>query len=500
MTKRTRSIMGLAAALMAAAGVPQARTEQAPSREEVARLQFENGRGHMRRGNYEEALKDFRAVAESYPDSAVADNARLEISRYYLEVADDPVEAVKQAEEILKRYPTSDSAPYAYLVQGQVVLQRSRRRDELEKAVATFDRVPGIYPDADAVPSALYLSAEALRLAQRPADAIARYRRLVAAYPTDAIIPKVHIGTAMALSATGDQVAALEEFQLARSVDAAREDADLARARATTLFRLYIRPAQAPAFAYSAKDSPSIRAKDVTGMVVTARGQGYFSTRTAVVPFMPSGAEPPPAAAKVRGVALDRLGRLVAIDAGSLKVRNAPPVPLSVVQGGVAKALDDVIAAASFKNGEWIVASDDDRAIQRFSPAGKHLGAFANVRASRLAINDFDEVAALDRDAKAIKLFDEAGKPLGAIPERGAGYELKNPVDLAFDAFGHLYVLERNGILVFRPGRPESPFVRAFFEPENSPGALRRAAAFAFDAEGRVYIADDNAEKIRVYE
>src|SRR5262245_20143509 len=75
-------------------------SSQIVSKDEIARLQFENGRAHMRRGNYEEGLKDFRTVAESYPDSSLADNARLEMSRYYVDVADDPERAVKEADEI----------------------------------------------------------------------------------------------------------------------------------------------------------------------------------------------------------------------------------------------------------------------------------------------------------------------------------------------------------------------------------------------------------------
>src|SRR5262245_55215543 len=107
MTTRARTV-GLAATLALSTGL-SLHSQQNPSREEVARLQFENGRGHMRRANYDEALKDFRTVAESYPETSLADNARLEMSRYFLDLGNDVAAAVREAEEILKRYPTSDS-------------------------------------------------------------------------------------------------------------------------------------------------------------------------------------------------------------------------------------------------------------------------------------------------------------------------------------------------------------------------------------------------------
>jgi len=266
------------------------------------------------------------------------------------------------------------------------------------------------------------------------------------------------------------------------------------------MYRLYVRPSQVPAFTYSAKDGalPG-RTNDVQSIVLTARGEGYFTTKSAIVPLVPR-SEPPPATLKPRGLAIDRRGRLVVLEAGSLKQKDRPTLALAVPQGSISKPLEDAMAAVSFRNGDWLVASDDDRGIQRFGPAAKHLGVFAPVRASRLAVNEFDEVAALDRDGKTVRIFDEMGKPVGIVPQRGTGYELKNPVDIAFDALGHLYVLERTAVLVFVPGKQASALVRTFTEPESSPGALRRATAFALDSQGRMYIADDNAEKIRIYQ
>jgi hypothetical protein len=53
---------------------------------------------------------------------------------------------------------------------------------------------------------------------------------------------------------------------------------------------------------------------------------------------------------------------------------------------------------------------------------------------------------------------------------------------------------------VFSPTAKGAPVVRTHSEPETSAGALRRAAAFALDPFGRLYIADDRVERIRVYQ
>ena len=71
--------------------------------EEVARRQLESGRAFAKQGNYTEALKDFRAVADTHPNSSVADNALLEIARYYIDVAGDTKEAAAAVDAIVKK-------------------------------------------------------------------------------------------------------------------------------------------------------------------------------------------------------------------------------------------------------------------------------------------------------------------------------------------------------------------------------------------------------------
>ena len=142
----------------------------------------------------------------------------------------------------------------------------------------------------------------------------------------------------------------------------------------------------------------------------------------------------------------------------------------------------------------------------------------APVRLSRFAIDGTDTIAGLDRDQKAITLLDAGGKPVGHIPYKGAGYELQNPESLAFDSFGHLYVLDHTAIVIFSPfaAAPDAAAPAAkpapttdrgaayhlltiYTEPEKSPGAFHKATAFAIDRAGTVYLYDDRAQRILVY-
>ena len=138
-------ILGLVAA--GSVGLAQ----QAAANEEVARRQLESGRAFARQGNYTEALKDFRAVAETFATTSFADDALLEIARYYLDVEGNAAQAAEAVDQILRMYSTSDSAPDAYVMSGRLALARSRQGDDLKAAIANFDRVIRLFPNSGAV-------------------------------------------------------------------------------------------------------------------------------------------------------------------------------------------------------------------------------------------------------------------------------------------------------------------------------------------------------------
>ena len=158
--------------------------------------------------------------------------------------------------------------------------------------------------------------------------------------------------------------------------------------------------------------------------------------------------------------------------------------------------------------------------IHRYGKTGTYQGPFALSHASRLAVNAVDEVAAIDKDQKAIVFFDATGKISGKIPLKGTGYDLQNPEDLTYDAFGHLYVLDRGAIAVFSPypaappaasaalAAPAAPaasaartyrLVTLFAEPEKSVAGFHKGTAFALNQAGVIYLYDENAKRILVY-
>jgi DNA-binding beta-propeller fold protein YncE len=209
------------------------------------------------------------------------------------------------------------------------------------------------------------------------------------------------------------------------------------------------------------------------------------------------------ASGEMRGVALDRRNRVVAVQRALMVQDSGEKTPalftLTVPRsGGPVRILDDISAVAVLSSGERLVADRGTRVVYRFSDAGKFVAPFASVRATRIAVGPSDRVALVDRDNRSVVVLDRKGTTVVRIPTRGEGYELAAPADVGFDALGHLYVLDRSAVLVFAPGA-QTPMVTVA-DPGPSAGGLRNATAMAVDAAGRLLIYDDSAGRVVMYE
>jgi TolA-binding protein/DNA-binding beta-propeller fold protein YncE len=503
----TRSFQHAAGACLVVASLSAVLIAQGPGTpEEFARRQYDSGLEFMRAGKTTEALKDFQAVVDGYPNSSVADDAMLSIARYQLEVTHDAPTAQATAESLVKKYPGSDSVPSAYVVAGQAMVARGLTPANIDAALANFDRVPRLFPGSEGVAPALYAGGDTLRRLGRCPEALDRFDQVVMEYPRTTWASLARLGAGACLAATGrpfDGMAALQ-----RAVNAFPNSPQAATARAwnSILYRLYVRPPAQPSYvsANRAIAGPGGKLKNVNGLAIAPDGSLAVSHRMGVTVMDAKGV---PArsvgSGEARGIAIDSVGKVVLVQKAVMQQEGPTGQPatlltLTIPSGsGPASVLDEMAAVGVLSTGERVVADRDRRGVFRFDPAGKFVGPFAAVRANRLAVGPGDLVALLDRDAKAISVFDRGGKPATRLQPRGAGYELKDPVDIAYDSMGHLYVLEKAIVAVFAP---DGHLVTAFSAPDRNAGGFKDASALALDDAGRLYIYDESAEKVLVYQ
>lgn len=487
--------------LSAAAVLAERPNCQAQSAEKQARTVFESGLQFLANGKHQEALKDFQAVVNQYPATAVADDALLQVAQYELQVARNPQGAEEAAELLLKNYKDGDSAPMAHVILGQVAMMKGRTQEDIDSALGSFERVDRFYQRSDAVPAALYYMGEVLRLVERNKEAMLRYREVIGRYPRSIWSARAHIGFATTLTRAGLASRAIEELQRVRVQFPDEPEAIRAAALITILYRLYMLPAmgQSP-FSVSGR-TVGAKLKDVIALSMGPSDDPAVVTGTGVQFYDRAG--------KVKGsisltpcygMFVSSTGVPVLVGKGLLRIDPAISIPLAAPKpDNTMRPLEQIRAAATLSTGDVLVADANTKSVMQFTASGRFVSTFRALDARRLAASALDHVAALPRESPSIVITDRDRRILQHIVTRGPNYELKNPVDMVFDAFGHLYVLDRDNaaVFVFTPG---GELVTSFSIPDKTPGAFRRATAMTIDSAGRLFIFDERTENVQIYQ
>jgi TolA-binding protein len=501
MTMKMRSSSAVLAAAIAV-GSTMLSAQQA-SNEELPRRQFESGMSFMQGGRYTEALKDFQAVIDSFPRSQVADNALLQTALYYLDVAHDPSATQQAIDKLVREYPESDSAPMAYVVAGRLSMAKGRAAADVDAALASFERVPRLFPGNDAVPAAGFYAGETLRLVRRTDEALDRFRRVTAEYPSSSWAAMANLAAGYCLVLGDRAAAALPEVQRVRQQLPNSPAAADALNINTILYRLYVRAPGQPAYGFNGRfvgeEKPEL--KDVVGVIVDPAGRILIAHKIGVTIFdakgAPKGIVP---ANDPSSFFVDERGRIVVARNDTLIAEKAESTAITLTQpDGKIRLVEEIPSVVALSNGNRLIADRKAKNILRVSATGKDPKVFLDLNAERLALNRLDDVAVIEKETKGVTIADRDGKVITKIPARGAGYQFDEPVDLTFDQLGHLYVLDRGkaSVYVFSP---KYKLITTFTIPEKSAGAFSKARSLALDASGRMYIFDERAKRIQVYQ
>ena len=211
MTMSTQRLLPLfLAGLLAPLGAQQANNE------EFARRQYDSGMSFMQNRRYADALKDLQAVADSFPESTVADNALLEIAEYQVEVARDIGATQKAVDRLLKDFANSDSAGMAHVISGRLAVIKGRTPADVDTAMASFERVSRLFPGTEGVAAAGFYAGETLRLVKRVDEALDRYRRVRTEFPRSMWAARAALGAGYCLVQQGSAQHALQEIQWVR--------------------------------------------------------------------------------------------------------------------------------------------------------------------------------------------------------------------------------------------------------------------------------------------
>ena len=467
---------------------------------EQARRLLEDGRTYREQGKLKQALDNFNTIVNGFPDTDSIDDAMLEIGRYHVEVEGDVEKGRLAFEQVTQRFPQSDGAPGAYFYLGWVTLNRAAKPSDLDDALAQFTRVQRLYPRSPWVARALNASGLAHRKAQRYAEAVAVQRQVSMEYPTTDVAADAQFEVGQCLALMGEPRQAMEEFQQVRNrfpdSGAARE----ALNRITALYRLHAssRPSFSQDASYSVGSGDVLR--DVRAILAAPDGTVWLaSDKTgSVVPYGPDGkAGSSLRGEELRGLSLAPTGELLVAAKRAVRIgeKNVKSFAVPGSKPGELEELEDVLAAVETQTRSLLIADKGSKRIHRYAGDFSYKGTFPDSRereAMRMQVSGEGDIVILDALSKGVYFFDEQGRSLQSVGLRGAGYEIKKPVDIAVDAFRNLYVADEEGaVLVFsREGRLMATVGK---------GELQRPKAMTLDASGAILVYDDKQRRVVRY-
>lgn len=465
------------------------------SPDEQARRLLEDGRAYRSQGKTKQALDSFETIVSGFQNTDSVDDALLEIGRYRLEVEGNPDKAKESFEQVTKRFPQSDGAPGAYHFLGLLTMDKATTPAELDDALAQFTRVERLYSRSEWVPRALHASGLALRKAGKLIEAVEAQRRVALEFPSSDAAPAAQFQIGHCLALLGEPRQAMEEFQQVRNRFPDDEYAVRALDRITGLYRLYAagKPTFALDSAFSVGSGEVL--KDVRALLMTpARTLWIASEKTkSVVPFDAAGkAGASVGGEDVRALSLSPRGDLIVT--GRLAVRFGPrdlkTFSTPSDKPGVPKPLEKLAAAILTPAGTILVADSDRRKVLRFDRLGQYQGVFAEGperEVVRLLLDPEGTIVMLDKGDKTVRSYDENGKLLRTIGPKGAGFELKKPVDVALDPARNVYVADEVGLVY--AFAPDGKLLATLSE-------AKKPQALALDPAGAVLVYDDAAQRV----
>ncbi|MEO5897433.1 MAG: tetratricopeptide repeat protein [Vicinamibacterales bacterium] len=471
------------------------------SSDDLARRQYDSGVSFVQNGRYTEALKDFQAVVDSFPQSASADDALLQICLYQLEIAQDQAAAQTAVDKLLKDYPASDSAPMGYVLTGRLTIARSHAAADVEAALASFERASRLFPGSPAVAAARFYAGDALRLARRNDDALLQFRRVALEYPESIWAARASLAAATDLVATDRALQAFGSLQRIRQQFPASAEAAMALNYNTIIYRLYVRKPSAYLFSNRFIGGERDKFRDIVGVAVDKAGRVLLGHKTGVSIFAANGT-PSRFVAAVEPTAffVDGRDQVVVARADMLIPEGSTPTAVVVpVVGKVPRAVEQMPTIITLSSGDRLVSDPKAKTVIRISQAGKFVSNFAAINAKRLARNAFDDVAMIDRDSKSVVIVDRDGKNISRIVAKGTNYVFDDPADVAFDALGHLYVLDSKRAVIHVFGA-NNRLIATIASTGKEPGSLQKPKALALDAAGRLFVFDEGSQRIQVYQ
>ncbi|MXW39231.1 MAG: hypothetical protein F4Z65_13340 [Acidobacteria bacterium] len=492
--------------------------------ERAAERRFRSAEQFYAGGRYGQALRDYEAILDTMPGSRLADDAALRIARHRFDVDGDPAAAEEMVDRLFRTYPAGDSIPGAHLLLGEIAIRSLPPRPD--DALAEYERVltvsgsagspwsfaalTGIaaiasdFMDDRTVAGALLSALHETRSA--PASAAERFRARLLLARTLARLGESNAAFGEVAGLRADLLRVIRDEAAEGAAPAiggngafsAAALAEAARGLATLISR-YESPG-GPAWRFAGAIQPPqrldrpLRVRIAGGSLhVLDRDTDELQTFTPEGEFEGAvGIEDPRDFAYIHdsaagGTAIPVVAAEEALVVGgnlmTLRLENGP------------ERLRRIRALTVTPEGYW-VWDDREKGVFRFARSGLYLGRVPHPRLNevhRIERHPAGHLIVIE-DRQGVLAFDAEGRRIFHLT-RDSGFP--EPVDVAFDALGNFFVLDRDGPALGVFDRDFTPLVRLQGDAWSG-GAVRRPVSLDVGPDGVLYVLDESTRAVAV--
>ena len=179
----------------------------------LAERLFRSGERAYAAQDHKAALETWLQLLQATPTSPFAPRALLRLARHQLEVELRPEAALPYLDRLRSDYLRSPEAAEGLLLRGGILVRQARRPADLKDAMAEFNRVLDLFPDAPACASARLQLGRAWREQGQPGRALQFLVDAFRLHQDPQVAPVAMLEAARTLDALGDLPGCLRMFQ-----------------------------------------------------------------------------------------------------------------------------------------------------------------------------------------------------------------------------------------------------------------------------------------------
>jgi TolA-binding protein len=166
---------------------------------------------------YKEALDTWAQLLQTSPHSEFAPLALLRLARHQVEIEHNPAAALPFLDRLRSDYIKAPEAAEGLLLRGMLLARQARRPAELKDAMAEFNRVLDLFPDAPARAEARLQLGRAFRDQGQWGHALQQFIDAFRLHAGSAAAPRAMLEAAELLDLMGDLPGCLQMLQRVRT-------------------------------------------------------------------------------------------------------------------------------------------------------------------------------------------------------------------------------------------------------------------------------------------